>query len=85
MKIVNAPEENVFWCSDGKVFRNLQELASALETMDDETFSHHANNERNDFSNWIADVFSEKKLAFQIKNMKSPALVAKRLKERLRN
>ncbi len=46
-----------FRLRDGKELTNLVELARALEEMADETFFHHANGERNDFSSWVKDVF----------------------------
>jgi outer membrane protein assembly factor BamA len=41
----------------------MKELAKGLVTMSDEVFAHHANLERNDFSNWVRDVIKDEKLA----------------------
>jgi len=48
------------------VLKSLIELVDALETMDDETFYHHANEERNDFYNWIKEAFNENELATRL-------------------
>ena len=56
-----------FKLRDGKELSNLIELAHALEEMADETFFHHANIERNDFSSWIKEVFDLDGLAKEIK------------------
>ena len=47
------------------------ELADALETMSEEIFAHHANEFRNDFSNWIKDVFYDHSLAEDISRAKN--------------
>ena len=63
------PEEYVFWCSDGRVLRDMRELGEALATMTDETFAYHSNAEKKDFSNWLKDVIGDEKLAKDIENV----------------
>ena len=60
---VNASEENAFWCVDGQIFKNVFELRAGLNKMSDETFAYHSNTEKHDFSNWLRDVISDRKLA----------------------
>ena len=38
----------------------------AWERMPDEIFYYHANDQKNDFSNWIRDIISEHELATSI-------------------
>lgn len=38
---------------------NLEELAEALEIMNDVTFKHHVTKEKNDFSNWVRDIIRD--------------------------
>jgi len=52
-----------FWVVDGTTLKNMQELLSALGEMDEETFKHHVNEEKNDFHNWVRDVHRDEKLA----------------------
>ena len=64
----NVPENRAFLTIDGRRIRNLMELADMLDQMDDHAFRHHANCERNDFSNWIKDVMGDSALAESIRD-----------------
>ena len=55
--------EFYFKLIDGSELKNLLELADALEKMSDDVFYYHANEAKNDFSNWIRDVFKQEELA----------------------
>ncbi|MBD3313154.1 hypothetical protein GF345_01805 [Candidatus Woesearchaeota archaeon] len=61
-----VPIEYAFHLNGGKVLTNLKELAEALESMDEGTFSHHANEGKNDFSRWVMDVINEKNLSVNL-------------------
>lgn len=63
----HAPAENVFYLHNGKMLRSIDELAMELLVMDNDTFSHHVNHERNDFANWIEGVFKAKELASELR------------------
>lgn len=65
-----APEEHHFVVADGKRLRNIIELADALETMSEAVFMHHVNETKNDFSNWVKDVFYDHSLAGDISRAK---------------
>jgi hypothetical protein len=58
-----VPEQNVFWCNDGNVLRDIRQLGEALAMMSDQTFSYHSNGKKKDFSKWIRDVVGDEKLA----------------------
>ena len=64
-----APEKFHFVLHDGRHLRSLYELVDELETMGDDAYRNHANEFKNDFSNWIRDVFDEKHLAEEISRM----------------
>ena len=66
-----APEEHHFVVADGRKLKNVLELADALETMSEEIFRHHANEIKNDFSNWVKDVFYDHSLAEDIARAKN--------------
>ncbi len=66
-----APEEHHFVVADGRKLKNILELADALETMSEEIFRHHANEFKNDFSNWVKDVFYDHSLAEDISRAKN--------------
>jgi len=59
----DVPGDKQFYCSDGRVLKNLVELGSALTEMSEETYSYHSNATKTDFSNWIKDVIGDEKLA----------------------
>ena len=63
-----VPEKHVFWCHDGRVLKNMNELGEALAVMADETFAYHSNSEKKDFSNWVRDVIGDAKLADDLGN-----------------
>jgi hypothetical protein len=58
-----VPAEYVFWCHDGSIFTDLNELVEGLKTMSDEIFAYHSNLEKHDFSNWVRDVIRYEELA----------------------
>jgi len=60
-----------FIFNNGIRVKNLNELAEQLGKIDKKMFKHHVNNKKNDFSNWIEQVFNEKKLADEIRGIKS--------------
>jgi hypothetical protein len=58
-----VPEEHVFWCHDGRIFKSLKDMAQGLGIMSDDTFAYHVNSEKNDFSKWVREVIKDEKLA----------------------
>src|SRR3989338_3962607 len=62
-----ADSTSYFFVSDGTVLKNKGHLKSFLSTCSHATFSNHVNNEKNDFFNWVRDVFLDKELAERIK------------------
>ena len=79
----NVPEEKVFWCCDGRVFRNMRELAEAFDSMTYETFAHHANPDRCDFGNWVKDVIGDGKLARDLAKSQAPPEAGRKVVERV--
>ncbi|MEO2154846.1 MAG: hypothetical protein ABGW69_03490 [Nanoarchaeota archaeon] len=58
--------ENYFYTIDGKTLKNLQDLVSYLEEVDNETFIYH----KPHFYEWIKENFSPR-LAEKIKNVEN--------------
>jgi hypothetical protein len=71
MNLEQGNLEMKFFAANGAVLHDAYELLEELKSMDDGTFHHHVNQERNDFSNWIRDVYRNKRLAAQIGRCKS--------------
>ncbi len=80
--LARVPEDNVFWCNDGQVLRDINELRSALTAMSDQTFSYHSNGEKKDFSNWIRDVVGDEKLAQTLETAPDREQAARIVEER---
>ncbi|MBI2832636.1 MAG: hypothetical protein HYX79_10315 [Chloroflexi bacterium] len=82
----DTPQEYVFWCNDGRILKNLNDLGQALAGMTDETFSFHSNVEKNDFANWVRDIIGDSKLTTALQRAsedrtQAAKAVAKRLAE----
>src|SRR3989344_979980 len=81
--LCNASPEQCFWVNNGPVLKNIEELADALQQMNDETYFHHANKEKNDFSKWIGDIFQDQKLANDLLSSRNKESAVKKLKSRI--
>jgi len=62
--------ENYFFLKDGSAIKSLFELSKELDRMPEDVFRHHANDERNDFSNWVRDVIGDRWLADKMMHVK---------------
>ncbi len=60
-----------FYTKNGQVIHSVKELLDYIRKITPDEFRHHINEERNDFSNWIEHVFNDKKLADEIRKVKS--------------
>ena len=58
--------EQYFSLCTGVLVKDIKELALTLDYLSDEEFSHHVNDEKNDFSTWVSEVFGKKDLAEEI-------------------
>lgn len=79
----NVSQDKVFWCRDGRVIKNLEELAAAMREMAEETFHYHATGNKNDFSNWVRDVIGDVTLAKQLEKTTINTTAARRVEARL--
>jgi hypothetical protein len=80
----NAKPENCFYCVDGSVLRNILELEQKLRAISSRAFYHHVNKSRNDFGNWVKDVFHEHNLANELLKAKTPAETASAVRRHIR-
>ena len=79
----DVPEDRQFYCSDGRVLKNLSELSIALAEMGEETFSYHSNDTKTDFSNWVKDVIGDEKLSQDLQKSGSRVRAAKAVFDRI--
>lgn len=61
-----------FYAWNGAIIKNLSELDESMRNMDRLTFSHHSNQDRNDFYNWVKEVIGDEHLAGLIKMASTP-------------
>ena len=83
--LADCNEENCFWASDGKVFKNYAEFSAGLKKMHKDTFSHHCNADKNDFYHWVKDVFGDLRLAKQVKAAKSKTDMQRKVSIRIKS
>jgi hypothetical protein len=62
--------EFYFYLADGRCLKSLSDLAFALGDMEEWVLNHHVNAEKNDFSNWIENIYGDKTLAKKIRRKK---------------
>ena len=63
--------EHHFILASGEKIKDIKELALNLDGIEDQDFFNHVNDQKNDFSNWIGDIFKEKRLAEEISGIKN--------------
>lgn len=55
-----------FYLQDGKVFSSLEKFAKELQSMADDVFKHHVNDDKHDFREWVKHSLKEEALANKI-------------------
>jgi len=78
-----APQEAEFYLSDGRRLRSVYELVDALESMSDDMFREHVNDGKNDFSNWVGDVFKAPDIAKEMQRIQDRIETQKLLMRKL--
>jgi hypothetical protein len=81
--LADVPENKYFWMNNGPVIKNIIELCSALKDIDETTFTHHVNKEKNDFSTWVRDAIGDKTLASNLTVSDSRKSMIRELKDRI--
>jgi hypothetical protein len=76
-------DEHKFYSVDGKVLKNIHDLVALLDTIQDEHFSHHVTETRNDFALWIENCIGDLDLALKIKDAPDSSTIKNLIKERL--
>ncbi len=81
--LADVPVEFVFYCNNGHVLRNMNELASELKSMSEETYYYHANMEKNDFVNWVRDIIKDETLAINLQKARSRSQASRAAADRI--
>ena len=79
----NVADEYVFRCCDGRVFKSMRELYDGLTTMSHESFTFHADINKNDFSQWVQDIIRDEKLAKDLRKSSGQIQSAKGVSTRI--
>lgn len=78
--LADASPDKCFWVCDGKILKNLKELAEYLEKVPANIFKYHVNKSKNDFADWVTDVFGEAKVSQLMKKSKTAKAMAAKIK-----
>jgi hypothetical protein len=81
-KLEKVSEAVVFWCNDGQIFRDLNDLMNGFDIMSEATFEYHLNDNKNDFSCWIMDIIGDQALAQDLKSVKTREQAKKKVQKR---
>ncbi len=81
--LAKVPEDYVFRCNDSCIMKDMQELMGALDGMTDETYAYHANESKNDFSNWVTDIIGDRELADSLRKANNRTEASRLVAERV--
>ena len=74
-------DDKAFVLSNGVKINSLDSLATTLNSLDNNLFNNHVNNEKNDFSSWIREVFKNNYLADKLEHASSKNRMIKIIEE----
>jgi hypothetical protein len=81
----NVHETHSFVLKNGEKITNLTELFYKLQKLDEDTFSHHVNDEKHDFADWVHHCIEDKELAQSLKEIKDKDDLTIAVGERVRD
>jgi hypothetical protein len=68
---IDVTPDKYFVLCDGRKIKNAKELADILQLISDDMYKYHVTDSKNDFSNWINDVFGEFELAKKMRPVRN--------------
>ena len=68
---VEVSPDKYFVLCDGRKIKSGKELADILQLISDDMFKYHVTDTKNDFYNWINDVFGEPDLAKKLRTIRN--------------
>jgi hypothetical protein len=82
--LADVRAEQSFWVNDGPIIRNIHEMVGVLANLNEGTFRHHVNQDKNDIANWVRDVLGDEMLANSLIKIKSKEKILKAMRERVK-
>lgn len=76
-------QEFYFYVQDGKILKNMKDLAKELRTMSSEVYHKHVTENKNDFVNWVRDIVKDEHLAKGLQEL-SKSKAARLVTDRIR-
>jgi|SRR3989344_557616 len=61
--------KHYFWLKNGIVLKSVKDLYENLKTMDSETFYYHVSDHKNDFADWIQNIFLQDDLSLMMRKI----------------
>ena len=77
--------EDYFELASGIEIKNLRELANAIKSMKKNDFDLHVTKSRNDFAEWVMEVYFDDKLTEKLLRCRDKEKMAKILKDAIKN
>jgi len=62
-KLADVHPDSIFRVKNGKEIKNIKQLLKVLNSISHTSFSHHVNDEKNDFAAWIRTSVGDPELA----------------------
>ena len=73
IRFFKVPQDKVLVLTSGKRLRCLEDLSELLTSLEPDTYSFHVSKDKNDFADWIQNVFGETDLAERLRQYPAPA------------
>lgn len=83
-RLKGVGHEKAFHVYGGGIIHSLYELAEALSSMQPASFRHHVSDSKNDFANWVRDVFDDNSLSVRLSAKKNRKQMENAVRERVR-
>ena len=75
--------DNFMRLANGWILRNIYDMHNAMAQMDETTYSMHVNKNTNQFSDWTANVFNDRRFAQVLARAKSRAQMAQMINDKI--
>ncbi len=70
--LADAPDQRYFYIDKNRVLKNIYDLLDFFSVASQQEFERFVNREKNDFFNWLKDVFENERLAKAMYKARTP-------------